>query len=48
MNTNDRSEIEYLLSEVNRLTKKMSALEDSLTKQGKYLNKIASEVDDSD
>ncbi len=46
MNSNDRSEIEYLLNEVNKLTKKLSLLEDSLTKQGNYLNKIASEVDD--
>lgn len=44
MNSNDRSEIEYLLDEVNKLNKKLTLLEDSLTKQGNYLNKIASDV----
>ena len=48
MNSNDRSEIEYLLNEVTQLKKKMSLLEDSLTKQGNYLNKVASDVDNSD
>ncbi len=47
MNSNDRSEIEYLLNEVTKLNKKVSLLEDSLTRQGDYLNKIASDVDNS-
>ena len=44
MNSNDRSEIEYLMNEVIQLKKKVSLLEDSITKQGNYLNKIASDV----
>ena len=48
MNSNDRSEMEYLMNEVIQLKKKVSLLEDSLTKQGNYLNKVASDVDNSD
>jgi len=48
MNSNDRSEMEYLMNEVIQLKKKVSLLEDSVTNQGKYLNKVASDVDNSD
>ncbi len=47
MNSNARSEMEYLMNEVTQLKKKVSLLEDSLTKQGNYLNKIASDVDNN-
>jgi len=40
--------MEYLMNEVIQLKKKVSLLEDSLTKQGNYLNKVASDVDNSD
>ncbi len=41
-------EIDYLVGELMALKKKVDDLEHSISKQGTYLNKLASDVDGND
>ena len=47
-NRDMRDQVEYLSGELETLKKRYSALEDSITKQGKHLNALRSEVEDND
>ena len=43
-----RSEIDYVVGEIMNLKKKISDLESTVTRQGNFINKVASDVDGND
>jgi len=48
MTSTDRALNEYLTAEVQRLNKKLSILEDLVSKQGSYLNNLQKDMDNEE